>query len=99
MTYEQFSQVLFEFVRLVINKNVQRIAYLIRPIWDISENNWTWCDPMFDFHVEFNKEYLIESRYVLPYSTEQYTGLWVDRAKEAKKCLILNRELIVYRLR
>ena len=36
-------------------------------------------------------KYKIENRHVIPYSTQQYTALWVDRAKKAKKCLILNR--------
>ncbi|MFX0133041.1 MAG: DNA methyltransferase [Candidatus Hodarchaeota archaeon] len=99
MTYEQFNQVLFDFVRLLINKKIKRIAYLIRPIWDINENEWIWCDPLFDFYEIINKKYKMESRCVLPYSTEQYTGLWVDRAKKANKYLILNRELTIFKLK
>lgn len=52
---------------------------------------------MFDFYKYMSDRYNIETRYVLPYSTQQYTGLWVNRAKQQKKALILNRELIVLR--
>lgn len=37
--------------------------------------------------------------YILPYSTQQYTPQCVDKAKESKKCLVLNRNLVIWRLK
>jgi hypothetical protein len=80
----------------LVKKKVERIAYLIMPIYD---DGFKWRDPIFDLHMEIHDKYEIENRYVIPYSTQQYSALWVDRAKKANKCLILNRELVVWRLK
>ena len=49
----------------------------------------------FDFYDMVSKWYEIEMSYQLPYSTQQYSALWVDRAKKQNKCLITTRDLIV----
>jgi len=94
--YDKFTKIFNGFLNEVKKRNITKVAYVIRPIWDTKEE-WEWIDPLFDFYIYMHNQYKIEARYVLPYSTQQYNGLWVNRAKEKKKPLILNRELIVLR--
>lgn len=94
MTKEEFYQNMNKLAENISDRKVKRIAYLIRPIWETGDE-WQWVDPMFDMFDVLKKDYRIETRYVIPYSSQQYTGLWVDRAKKKEKCLILNRELMV----
>jgi hypothetical protein len=97
MTKEQFYQAMKAIAEETKQRKIERVAYLIRPIWETgTEDGWTWVDPMFDLYDMMSDKYRIETRYVIPYSTQQYTALWVDRAKEKNKCLILNRELMVF---
>lgn len=96
MTKEQFYQAMQGIAEETTQRKIERIAYLIRPIWETGqEEGWNWVDPMFDLYDMVSDKYRIETRYVIPYSTQQYTGLWVDRSKKENKCLILNRELMV----
>lgn len=95
MTKDEFFDAMRRFVEVINKREVERIAYLIRPIWETKESGWEWVDPMFDFYETLSSNYKIETRYVLPYSTQQYSALWVERAKKENKCLILNRELTV----
>jgi DNA modification methylase len=99
MTKEQFYQAMNAIALESTRRKIERVAYLIRPIWDTGSDGWAWNDPMFELWGSLNKSYYIEARYVIPYSTQQYTALWVERAKKANKCLILNRELTVLRRR
>jgi len=97
MEVNAFFQQFHSFISELLKKKWPvRVAYLIRPFWNINNGRWEWVDPMLEFYKLINRHYDIESRYVIPYSTQQYSGLWVDRAKENKKCLILNRELTVF---
>jgi DNA modification methylase len=96
MTKDQF----YDSMKLIgdecIHHKIDQIAYLIRPIWDTGQDSsWQWVDPMFDMYDILKDKYRINIRYVIPYSTQQYSGLWVERAKKFNKCLILNRELMV----
>ena len=43
-------------------------------------------------------KYRIAARYILPYSTQQYNAQMVDWAKANKRCLVLTREIIVWRV-
>ena len=99
MTKDKF----YETMKMIVNESkkrkIDRIAYLIRPIWETGKDKWEWVDPMFDLYDMASDKYKIEARYVIPYSTEQYSALWVDRAKDKKQCLILNRELTILKLR
>lgn len=96
MTKEQFFETMNKLIDEIDDRGIKRIAYVIRPIWETGqENGWLWVDPMFELYEHAKKNYRIEARYVLPYSSQQYTPLWVDRAKKENKCLILNRELTV----
>jgi hypothetical protein len=40
----------------------------------------------------------LDMRYSAPYSTQQYTAQMVEWAKENKRCLVLTREIIVWRV-
>lgn len=96
MTKEQFYQVMRGIADETMQRKIEHIAYLIRPIWETGlDDGWNWVDPMFDLYDMVNDKYRISARYVIPYSTQQYSALWVDRAKKENKCLILNRELII----
>lgn len=96
MTKEQFYQTIQGIAKEIKHRKIERIAYLIRPIWETGqEDGWNWVDPMFDLYDMVSDKYRIETRYVIPYSTQQYTPLWVERAKKENKCLILNRELAI----
>jgi len=99
MTKEQFYQSMDAIAEEATSRKIERIAYLIRPIWETGlDDGWGWEDPMFNLYDKVGNKYKIETRYVIPYSTQQYTALWVERSKKENKCLILNRELMVLRL-
>lgn len=96
MTREQFFQIMRQIADEANQRKIERIVYLIRPIWETGKDNgWSWVDPMFDMYDALRNKYRIETRYVIPYSTQQYTALWVERSKSEQKCLILNRELMI----
>lgn len=98
MTTDEFYSTFHSFVSELKSRNIKQIAYLIRPFWLTDSNKWHWSDPTFELYTLLQEKYHIKARYVLPYSTQQYTGLWVDRAKEQHKCLILNRELTIFEI-
>jgi DNA modification methylase len=100
MTKEQFYESMKKIAVEATGRNIEKIAYLIRPIWETGqEDGWNWVDPLFDMHDIVHDAYEIEARYTIPYSTQQYSGRWVERAKKENKCLILNRELAVWKRR
>ena len=99
MSVEDFYQVFHAFIIELSKWGVKQIAYLIRPFWVTVNGQWRWSDPMFELYKLLEAKYGITARYVLPYSSQQYTGLWVDRAKKKRKCLILNRELTIFGLK
>lgn len=99
MPTDKFYDVFNNFIGLIIDKKPKRFAYVIRPLWEMNNGKWKWQDPIFNFYDLVKNKYDITMRYVLPYSTEQYSALWVDRAKKQEKCLILNRELTIFEAR
>jgi len=99
MTKDRFYQTMKMIINESIKRKIERIAYLIRPIWETGKDKWEWVDPMLDLYDMVSDKYKIEMRYVLPYSTQQYSALWVERAKNKKQCLILNRELTIFKLK
>jgi len=97
MTRDEFIQTMAILANQINSRKINKIAYLIRPIWEIGgDAGWQWVDPMLEFYDAVKEHYRVSCRYVIPYSTQQYTGLWVDRAKKEQKCLILNRELAIF---
>lgn len=74
------------------------IALLIQPTqWKSENRNFT--DHVLDVVSQVgNKKLILENRISCPYSTEQYNAQQVEWAKEHKKCLVITRELIVWRI-
>lgn len=98
MSLEEFytsMELLFEDL---INWKIKRIAVVIQPTQWKNENH-AFEDHIFKFHEMLSDKYEIEMRYILPYSTQQYTPQMVDGAKEKNICLALNRDLVVWRCR
>ena len=62
------------------------------------KNNMHYEDHFAEFHTMLYKKYKIEMRYILPYSTQQYNAQMVIRAKEENKCLVLHRDLTIWRI-
>ena len=98
MTKDVFYETMNNIIADCKKRKINKIAYLIRPIWEFGDET-KWIDPMFDLYDMASDKYKIEARYVIPYSTEQYRATMVEKAKENKYCLILNRELTILRLR
>lgn len=96
MTLDDFNNSMKNLLDSLQAWKVERIAIVIQPTQ--YKNNWKWTDHVFDFDKMLSK-YDIEMRYILPYSSQQYNAQMVDKAKEEKKCLGLNRDLIVWRLK
>lgn len=99
MTLDEFRIAMKNLINELKQKKINRIAYLIRPIWITETETWEWIDPMFEFYVNLQSKYKVETRYVIPYSTEQYNATMVNKAKKANKPLILNRELTIFKLK
>jgi DNA modification methylase len=99
MTKDEFFASMNQIAIFIKTAKIKRIAYVIRPIWQTGKEGWQWVDPMFEFYDSISDKYSIETRYVMPYSTEQYSAFWVDRAKKQNKQLILNRELTIFKLK
>ena len=99
MTKDEFFNCMDKIAGFIKERKIERIAYVIRPIWETGGEDWNWVDPMFDLYDMASDKYKIEARYVIPYSTEQYSAFWVTRAKDKKKQLILNRELMILKLK
>lgn len=96
MTLDEFNSSMENLLKELTGRNIERIAIVIQPTQ--YSNQFKWTDHVFDFHKMLPK-YEIEMRYILPYSTEQYTPQIVNAAKEQNKCLGLNRDLIVWKLK
>ena len=96
MSLEDFNASMQKLLKSLQDWKVQRIAIVIQPTQ--YKNGWNWTDHVFDFDKMLPK-YEIEMRYILPYSTQQYNAQMVDKAKEENKCLCLNRDLIVWRIK
>lgn len=97
MTLDEFNAQMEKLLKALTDRKVERIALVIQPTQ--YKNDWQWVDHAIDAHQMISKKYCIEMRYILPYSTQQYNAQMVEKAKEAKKCLGLWRDLIVWRLK
>lgn len=98
MTRDDFFQSINKLVLDLAKWKVKRIAYVIRPIW-VTGEEWEYVNPTNELKHVLKDFYDVEMEYILPYSSEQYSGLWVNRAKEKNKCLILKRELTVFKIK
>lgn len=97
MTLDQFNASMQQLIESLCKWQVQNIAIVIQPTQ--YKNKWKFTDHIFDFAAMFNGKYEIVMRYVLPYSTQQYNAQMVDKAKSEKKCLALNRDLVIWKLK
>lgn len=99
MSKDDFYKTFHTFVEKLIEREIKKIAYVIRPIWIIKDGNWEWENPMDEmkYIMKQSGKYKVDEEYDLPYSTQQYSGLWVDRAKKNKKNLITTRYLTIFK--
>lgn len=97
MGLDEFYTAIQSFFGEVIKRKVTRVAFVIQPTQ--YKNNFEWEDHIFKVNSMLEKQYVIEARYILPYSTEQYTPQIVIAAKERGKCLGLSRDLVIWRHR
>lgn len=95
MTLSDFYAVFERLFSDVTQRKIERVALVIQPTQ--YKNGFEFEDHIFEFHRMMAPAYRIESRYILPYSTQQYNAQVVDAAKERKACLALHRDLIVWK--
>jgi DNA modification methylase len=96
MGLNDFYSIFQKFLSVLINKKVKRIAIIIQPTQ--FKNNFVFEDHIFKFNEILSDKYNIEMRYILPYSSQQYTPQAVEIAKEKQKCLTLNRDLVIWKI-
>lgn len=94
---EDFNNAMKGLLDELRKRMVNRIAIIIQPTQ--YANDFVFIDHVFNFHVILSKWYEIEMRYILPYSTEQYHPQNIIKAKEENKCLVLNRDLIIWKVK
>jgi len=95
MDIDSFNKSMQSLFDELTKRKIEKIALVIQPTQ--YKNNFIWKDHVFDF-AKMLPKYEIEMRYILPYSSQQYTPQVVIKAKEENKCLGLNRDLTVWRL-
>ncbi len=96
MSLDQFYKVMDNLFTEIYNRKINKIALVIQPTQ--YANNLVFEDHIFRFNELLNNKYEIEMRYILPYGTQQYNAQMVEKAKDEKVCLTLNRDLVVWRL-
>lgn len=97
MSLAEFNAAMQNLLDGLAKRQVERIAIVIQPTQ--YKADWQWTDHIFDFHTMLADRYRIAMRYILPYSTQQYTPQVVNAAKETRHCLCLNRDLVVWERR
>ena len=97
MSLESFNASMKKLFDEIGKKKIQRIAIVIQPTQYL--NNWQTVDHTIDFAIMLQKKYVVESRRILPYSTQQYNAQMINKAKEQNDDLVLHRDLTVFKLR
>jgi ParB-like chromosome segregation protein Spo0J len=95
MSLEDFTSTLSGIVKDFAKKNPEYIALIIQP------TQWKAPNKQFTDHIgELLKavNLPVDMRYSVPYETQQSTPQMVNWAKENKKCLVLTREIIVWKV-
>ena len=95
MSLEDFNKSMAQIIKHLQDLKSKRVAIVIQPTQ--YANKFKFEDHIFEFSKHFSSDYEIEMRYILPYSSQQYTPQCVNKAKEENKCLVLNRDLVVWR--
>jgi DNA modification methylase len=84
-----------DFAKKLTNKNGAYIALIIQPTqWKAPERQFT--DHIGDMLRAI--ELPVDMRFSVPYESQQCTAQMVDWAKENKRCLVLTREIVVWRV-
>lgn len=96
MSLNEFYSVMYNLFSEIADRNINKISLVIQPTQ--YANNLVFEDHIFKLDTLLNDKYEIEMRYILPYSTQQYNAQMVEKAKDEKVCLTLNRDLVVWRL-
>ena len=97
MSLKDFNNSMQKLIEALMKKKVERVAIVIMPT--SYKNKFDFVDHTIDFHEMFKGKYGVEMRYILPYSSQQYNAQMVNKAKEAQKCLVLNRDLTIWRIK
>ncbi len=97
VSIEDFYKSMSLLLSALSEKKAKKIAIVVQPTQ--YNNNFKFEDHIFKFNEMLSGQYDIEMRYILPYSTQQYTPQQVEKAKENKICLVLNRDLVVWQLK
>jgi len=97
MPLERFYEVMDNLFSEIYNRKINKIALVISPTQ--YPNNLVFEDHLSKFIIMLRDKYEIEMHYFLPYSTQQYNGTQVERAKNENVCLSLNRDLVVWRMK
>jgi len=97
MSLNEFYSVMYNLFSEIADRKINKIALVISPTQ--YPNNLVFEDHIFKLDTLLNDKYEIEMRYILPYSTQQYNGTQVEKAKNEKICLSLNRDLVVWRMK
>lgn len=96
MSLGDFYITLNEFINEIIKRKIEKIAIVIQPTQ--YSNNFIFEDHIFKFNEMLKIKYKIEMRYILPYSPNRYNAQMMKEAKKVSKCLVLNRDLVIWRL-
>lgn len=96
MSLDVFNSVLLALIKGFCSKlRDAYIALIIQPTQWKAENH-QFTDHIKD--VLGAVKFPVDMRYSVPYESQQYTAQMVDWAKSEKKCLVLTREIIVWRI-
>jgi hypothetical protein len=97
MTLEDFNKTLSGIVKGFASKlNDAYIALIIQPTQWKSDDAHEFTDHIKDMLCSIKLP--VDMRYSVPYESQQCTAQMVDWAKAQKKCLVLTREIIVWRI-
>ena len=96
MPLEEFTAALADIIRGFARKVTDaHIALVMQP------TQWRAPDRVFTDHVGDMLRAIklpVEMRYSVPYSTQQHTPQMVEWAKKHRRCLVLTREIVVWRV-
>lgn len=99
MAIEQFNEVLsgiiHGFAKKLKNGEQKYIALIIQP------TQWKAPDRQFTDHIGDMLRMVklpVDMRFSAPYESQQYNAQMVDWAKDNRKCLVLTREIVVWRV-
>jgi DNA modification methylase len=96
MSLDDFYKAMRKLLGEIEAWKVKTIALVIQPT-QYSNDEHVFEDHIFEFD-KLLPNYKIEMRYILPYSSEQYNAQIVTTMKDEKKCMVLNRDLVVWSL-